>query len=193
MTRGPLIILSGPSGSGKSTLVSRVLASKAWPLRLAVSVTTRAPRPGEQDGLHYHFWSREQFEQELRADAFLEWAEVFGNYYGTLRREVEPYRQQGLGVLLEIDVQGWEQVRQRCPDAVAIFVRTSSLAAYEQRLRGRGTESEAAIQKRVQGAQRELAVASAYDFQVINDKLDDAFTQLQNILQGLFERNQHAG
>src|SRR5262245_65284168 len=141
MTRdkGPLIILSGPSGSGKSTIVRRLLAS-GLPLRLAVSATTRREREGEQDGVHYHFWTRERFEQEAAAGAFLEWAEVFGNRYGTLRSEVEPYRLRGLGVLLEIDVQGAAAVREKCPDAVSVFLRASSLATYEQRLRDRRSE-----------------------------------------------------
>ncbi len=193
MVRGPLIILSGTSGSGKSTLVAGLLACGQWPLRLSVSVTTRGPRPGEQDGVHYHFWTRERFQEEQRAGAFLEWAEVFGNGYGTLQREVEPYRQQGIGVLLEIDVQGWEKVRMRCPEAVSIFVRTRALATCEQRLRSRGTEQDASIHRRLQGAQAELARASEYDFQVINDVLDDALAQLRSIVERLFQRSNHVG
>src|SRR5688500_11674957 len=101
---GPLIIMSGPSGSGKSTLIARLLEERTWPLRLSVSATTRAPRAGERDGVHYHFWTRERFLREREANGFLESAEVFGNYYGTLRQEVEPYRAQGMGVLLDVDV-----------------------------------------------------------------------------------------
>ncbi len=193
MGQGPLIILSGPSGCGKSTLVARLLADSRWPLRLSVSVTTRPPRPGEVDGVNYHFWSRQRFQEEQQAGAFLEWAEVFGNFYGTLAREVEPYRQQGIGVLLEIDVQGWDQVRQRCPDAVSIFIRTSDLRICEERLRNRDTEREASIGRRLQGAQVELARAGEYNFQVINDVLDEALAQLQKIVANLFERNNHAG
>src|SRR6476660_1624231 len=107
---GPLIILSGPSGSGKSTIMRRLLEDKAWPLRLSVSVTTRKPRAGEVDGVEYHFWTKQAFEAEVAAGGFLEWAEVYGNYYGTLRREVQPFREQGLGVLLDIDVKGRAQV-----------------------------------------------------------------------------------
>ena len=103
---GPLVVLSGPSGSGKSTVISRLPAETDLPLRLSVSATTRTRRDNEQDCIDYHFWSRERFEQEIAAGAFLEHAEVFGNYYGTLRNEVEPYRQQGIGVILDIDVQG---------------------------------------------------------------------------------------
>src|SRR2546428_208305 len=104
--KGPLIIVSGPSGTGKSTLIARFLAAAPWPMRLSVSATTRARREGEQDGVHYHFWTREQFEQERQQGTFLEWAEVHGNYYGTLLCEVTPFREQGTGVLLDIDVQG---------------------------------------------------------------------------------------
>src|SRR5580704_13628435 len=103
---GPLFILSGPSGSGKSTVLQRLLAGSQPPLRLSVSATTRQPRPGERDGKEYHFWKPERFEAEVQADGFLEWADVFGKCYGTLRCEVEPYREQGIGVFLDIDVQG---------------------------------------------------------------------------------------
>jgi guanylate kinase len=184
MTKGPLFILSGPSGSGKSTVVARLLADKKLPVRLAVSATTRPPRKSERDGEHYHFWTREQFEQERAADGFLEWAEVFGRgyYYGTLKAEVEPYRERGQGVLLEIDVKGWEQVRRRCPEAVSIFLRTSSLETYEKRLRDRGTESAADIRRRLEEARAELARAPEYDYQVINDDLESAVAQLRTIV-----------
>src|SRR6266511_1453427 len=141
MTKGPMIILSGPSGVGKSTVIRQLLAVKEFPLRLSVSATTREKRPGEQDGREYHFWKRERFQEAIAAGAFLEWAEVFGKYYGTLRSEVEPYREQGAA-----------QVRQKCPDAVSIFLRASSLDTEEElktleaRLRKRGTESEEAMQ-----------------------------------------------
>jgi len=180
---GPLLILSGPSGSGKTTVIARLLADKTLPLRLSVSVTTRPPRRGEEEGKHYQFWDRARFEREAAAGAFLEWADVFGNLYGTLRSEVEPYRQWGMVVLLEIDVKGWEQVKRRCPDALAIFLRTSSLAEYEARLRERGTESEAAIQKRLEGARVELARAPEYDYQVVNDDLESAVEQVRSIVK----------
>jgi guanylate kinase len=193
MQKGPLIILSGPSGSGKSTVVSRLLTRGDLPLHLSVSVTTRKPRPYEREGVHYYFWARERFEEEKARGGFLEWAEVFGCYYGTLRREVEPYREQGTGVILEIDVQGAAQVRRQCRDAVAIFLKTSSLAAYEERLRGRGTESEAAIRRRVQEARRELEQLAEYDHVVVNDDLDVAVEDLHTIVRRLFEGGTHAG
>src|SRR4051812_38713090 len=106
MPCGPLLILSGPSGSGKSTVIDRLLREHGQPLRLSVSATTRAPRPLETDGVQYHFWTRERFQKEIDAGGFLEWATVHGHYYGTPRSEVEPYRAQGIGVILDIDVQG---------------------------------------------------------------------------------------
>jgi guanylate kinase len=147
----------------------------------------------EQDGVDYHFWSRAHFEDQIRAGAFLEWADVYGYYYGTLRREVEPFRRQGQGVILEIDVQGADQVRQQCPDTVSIFLKTSSWKAYEERLRGRGTEDEAAVQRRLAAARRELERAGEYDFQVSNDNLEAAVAQVHAIVTDQFERNSHAG
>lgn len=188
--KGPLIILSGPSGSGKSTVIARLLAEGAFPLRVSVSATTRAPRRGEIDGVHYHFWTLEHFEEEVRAGAFLEWAKVHGNCYGTLRREVEGPREQGVGVILDIDVQGAAQIRKQCPDAVSVFLRTSCLETYEQRLRRRGTEDEAAIQRRVANARTELVHAPEYDYQVINDDLNNAVSQLREIVRKQFgQRN----
>ena len=190
---GPLIILSGPSGSGKSTLIERLLATAAWPLRLSVSVTTRPPRAGERDGVHYHYWTRERFDREVQAGGFLEWAEVHGNYYGTLKQEVEPVRARGEGVILDIDVNGWRQVKSKCPDVVSIFIRTSSPEVLERRLRERGTETEEAIQRRLQGAARELAQAGGYDHQVINDELDTAVADVRAIVGPLFERQTRNG
>jgi guanylate kinase len=187
-----LIVLSGPSGSGKSTVIARLLASGDLPLRLSVSVTTRPPRERERQGVEYYFWQRERFEAERDAGGFLEWAQVFGNYYGTLRREVEPYRRQGIGVILDIDVQGAAHVRAVCPDAVTIFLKPPAMEVLEARLRRRGTESEEAIQRRLAGARGELAHADEYDYQVINDDLDRAVAELRAILQRLFERGSHA-
>jgi guanylate kinase len=187
--KGPLIILSGPSGSGKSTLVQRLLATSDLPLRLSVSATTRPPRPGEVDGAHYHFWTRERFDQEVAAGAFLEWALVHGrDCYGTLIREVEPYRGQGMGVVLDIDVQGAEQVRRRYPgNHVSIFLRAASLEEYERRLIARGTESPEAIARRLETARRELAGAGAYDHQVVNDVLERAVAEVEAIVREQFK------
>ncbi|MCC6418342.1 MAG: guanylate kinase [Gemmataceae bacterium] len=194
MAKAPLIILSGPSGSGKSTVIERLLAAGEFPLRLSVSATTRGRREYEREGQHYHFWTREQFEAGIEAGAFLEWAAVFGNYYGTPRDEVDPYRARGIGVILDIDVQGAAQVRTHCSDAVSIFLRASSLDSevelktLEDRLRQRGTESEETIRRRLDGARRELERAGEYDFQVINEVRDRAVAQVSAILRPLFAR-----
>ncbi len=195
MDKGPLLILSGASGSGKSTLIRRLLAAGEFPLRLSVSATTRAPRANEREGIDYHFWTRERFEEGIKAGAFLEWATVFGNYYGTPRQEVEPYRAQGVGVILDIDVQGAAQVRAKCPDAVSIFVHAASredvteeLRVLEERLRKRGTESEEAIRRRLEGARRELERAGEYDVQVINDDLERAVAEVSALLRRLLAR-----
>ncbi len=184
----PLIIVSGPSASGKSTLIRRLLEEKAWPLRLSVSATTRSMRPGELEGVHYHFCSEADFLKERDAAGFLEWAKVHDHYYGTPVKEVTPFRQQGKGVLLDIDVQGAAQVRMRCPDAVSIFIRTSRFETLEERLRQRHTETEAALQKRVRNAQAELARAGEYQHQVINDDLDAALASMRLILGPLFSK-----
>jgi guanylate kinase len=187
--------VSGPSGSGKSTVIARLLErinAGGVRLRLSVSATTRPPRPGEKDGTHYHFWTPERFEKELASGAFLEHAQVHGCYYGTLRSEVEPFRQQGLGVILDIDVQGAAQVRRQCPDQVSVFLRTSSWEAYEQRLRKRGTESEQAIERRLAAGRRELEHASEYNYQVVNDDLNTAVEELAAIVRHQFEGEKYA-
>ncbi|HZU37973.1 MAG TPA: guanylate kinase [Gemmataceae bacterium] len=190
---GPLLILSGPSGSGKSTVISRLLATTDLPLHVAVSATTRSPRQGEVDGVSYHFWSPERFEAERQAGAFLECANVHGRWYGTLRREVDPYREKGIGVILVIDVQGARTVRQQYPGCLTVFLQTGSMETYECRLRQRGTESEAAIRGRLETARTELACASTYDYQVVNDDLDQAVAELRAILQRGFQGDGYAG
>jgi guanylate kinase len=180
--KGPLIILSGPSGCGKSTVTARLLARGDLPLRQSVSATTRPPRGRERDGVHYHFWTQERFEEGIRAGGFLEWAEVYGNYYGTPRSEVEPYRERGVGVILVIDVQGAAQVLAKCPDAITVFLRTSSWEECERRLRDRRQDDEAAIRRRLATAREELARAGEYQFEVINDDLDSAVEQLHAIV-----------
>lgn len=189
MKLGPLVILSGPTASGKTTVLDRVIKTTTLPLRLSVSATTRRPRPGEQEGVHYYFWTPEQFEREVKAGAFMEWAEVHGQRYGTLRKEVEPFRQRGMGVILDIDVQGARTVRQQIPEAVLVFMRTSEFETYEERLRRRATEDEPRIQERLATARQELNSASDYDFEVINDDLNVAVDSFHAILQSLFERN----
>jgi guanylate kinase len=188
MKHGPLIILSGPSGSGKSTLTERVLAEGGLPLHVAVSATTRPPRPGERDGVHYHFWTPERFQQEVEAGHFLEWADVHTHRYGTLRGEVDGYRARGMGVILVIDVQGAASVRKQCPDNVSVFVRTSTWELLEHRLRGRRTESAAEIAKRLDNARQELAREGEYDYVLINDDLEVAVRQFRDLIATQFAR-----
>jgi guanylate kinase len=185
--KGPLIILSGPSGSGKTAVLRRVRERGDLPLHVSVSVTTRPPREGERDGVDYQFWTREVFDREVEAGAFLEWAEVHGFCYGTLRREVEPYLELGMGVILVIDVQGAAQVRRQRPEAVSIFLRPPSLEVLEHRLRHRGTESEEAIQRRLAAARRELDRIDEYQYVVVNDDLARAVEEVHEIIRGLFE------
>ena len=168
-------------------MIERLRQTSPWPLHLSVSATTRAARRDEKDGVHYHFWTSKHFDEEVKAGAFLEWARVHGNCYGTLRREVEDPRAKGEGVILDIDVQGAAEVRKQCPDAVAVFMRASDLKTYEERLRKRGTEDEASIQRRLKAAPGELAHAAEYDHLVINDDLDAAVAGLRAIVSREFE------
>jgi guanylate kinase len=178
---GRLIVLSGPSGSGKSTVVARALAAGDLPVRVAVSATTRPPRPGEVDGVHYHFWTPERFADGVARGEFLEWAEVYGQRYGTLRREVEPYLERGISVLLEIDPQGAEQVRRHL-DPVLVFLRPPTIEELERRLLRRRTEDEATRRRRLEAAKAELAAAQGYHHIVLNDNLDAAVEAFRRIL-----------
>ena len=188
MTLGPLIVISGPSGSGKSTLVRRLLADPPGPMRLSVSVTTRSPRTMEKDGVDYHYWTPERVREEIARDGFLEWADVFGNYYGTLKVEVDPFRALGMGVVLEIDVNGWAQVKEKCADAVSIFIRTSSLEVLAERLRRRRSETDETMKRRLDGARVELARTGEYHHQVVNDDLEAALSNLKSIISPLYAR-----
>lgn len=181
---GKLVVISGPSGAGKTTLLKRLYACAPAPLVVSVSATTRAPRPGERDGVDYHFLGKEEFERRRRAGDFLECFEVYqrGDWYGTLRGEVAPRLAAGKWVVLEIDVQGTLAVLQHYPDALTIFIRPSSIDELERRLRLRGTESEAALQRRLDVARRELASIDRYRHQVVNDDVDRAVKELCDIL-----------
>lgn len=175
---GRLFVVSGPSGSGKSTLARRAVQRPETRAFLSISATTRPQRPGERDGVDYFFLTREQFEGDRDQNRFLEWAEVHGNLYGTPCQPVEKHLQRGENVLLEIDVQGAAQVRQRVPAAVLVFVNTPSMDVLEARLRGRGTEDEAAVQRRLANARLELEQLPLYSQTIINDDLDRAVEEL---------------
>ena len=189
MTLGPLIIVSGPSGSGKSTLIGRMIGRFTPRLRHSISATTRKPRPGEEDRVHYHFWTRDRFEQGIEAGEFLEYATVFGrDYYGTPKMEVEPYRERGIGVILDIDVQGAAQVRHNCPSAFLIFLMTPE-GEYAKRLRARGKDSEADIARRIAEARSELLRAGEFDVRLLNDDLERASGELNRMIDGLLNGN----
>jgi guanylate kinase len=178
---GTLYIFSAPSGAGKSSLV-RALARSARNLQVSVSFTTRAPRPGEREGVDYQFVERARFETMLREEQFLEHAQVFDHYYGTSRQMVEESLRHS-DVLLEIDWQGARQVRARRPDAVSIFILPPSIEALKERLVHRGQDSPEVIQRRLDGAKREMCHHDEYDYLVVNAAFDDALTDLQAILQ----------
>jgi guanylate kinase len=181
---GQLVIISGPSGAGKSTVLRRLLATCPLPLELSVSATTRPPRQGEVDGADYHFLSRDEFLRRRDAGEFLEWKEVYGrgSFYGTLRSVVTAGLRDGKWVILEIDVEGAMTVLQQQP-AITIFLHPGSAAELERRLRSRGTESEAAIERRLQVAQREMAMLSRYQYEVINRTIDEAVEDICRILR----------
>jgi guanylate kinase len=170
--KGLLIVLSGPSGCGKGTMVAEIL--KRGDCAVSVSATTRAPREGETNHVHYHFISREEFERRIAEDGFLEHAQYVGNYYGTPRKEVEEMRAQGKHVILEIEVQGAFQIREKCPDAILVFTVPPTLDELRRRLHKRGTETEEVIEQRVARAAEELPLAKQYDYIILNDDLQDA-------------------
>ena len=182
---GRLVILSGPSGAGKSTIVRRLLTECQMPLRLSVSATTRPPRPGEQDGREYQFVTPEKFHELREQDAFLEFKEVFGrgHWYGTLREEVASGLAQGEWVILEIDVQGALSVLAQFPDCLTIFLHPGGMEELERRLRDRGTESDAAIERRLEVARQEWNLRHHYRHQVINDSVTNAVRHICQILQ----------
>ncbi|HVJ66955.1 MAG TPA: guanylate kinase [Caulifigura sp.] len=183
-SRHRIVVLSGPSGSGKTTIVKRLLAESPIPLRMSVSATTRPARVGEVNGQDYYFLKPEEFEARRMAGEFLEYAEVHksGYWYGTLVSEMGRAESEGKWSLLEVDVQGATSVMQRFPDAITIFLTTPDVAEFERRLRSRGTESEAVIQRRLQTAIEELKMADSYRYRVVNDTLDHAVSEICRLL-----------
>jgi len=178
-----LFVISGPSGVGKGTLVSLVRQIRP-DLGLTVSATTRPPRPGEVSDVSYHFLSEEEFSRRVSAGEFLEWAEVHGHRYGTLKDDVDAMLASGRSVVLEIDVQGALKVRKVLPTAVLVFIEPPSLGELERRLRGRGTESEAQIDLRLANARRELELSARYDVRLVNDDRDAAAHRLGEGMEG---------
>lgn len=179
--RGLLLVVSGPSGVGKGT-VCQALHRQDSSICTSVSATTRQPRPGEIDGVNYHFISAAEFERLRDQNAFLEYAQVFGNYYGTLRADVDQLLDQGKSVILEIDVQGAMQVKASCPSGVFIFILPPSLEELRRRIVSRGSESDEARELRLSKAEKEMSLASAYDYSVVNDDLQQAVSELRQII-----------
>lgn len=185
MSQGNLYILSAPSGAGKSSLISALLASDSSTQKMvSVSHTTRAPRPGEVEGVHYYFVSKEEFESLIEQDLFLEYAKVFGgNYYGTSLPAIEENLAKGIDVFLDIDWQGAQQIRKKVPSVKSIFILPPSLPELERRLIGRGQDSEEVISERMSKAISEISHYDEYDYVIVNDDFEKALKDLQSILQ----------
>ena len=184
---GNLFILAAPSGAGKSSLIKALMekyeGNTHSPMQVSVSHTTRQPRPGEVDGVHYHFVSREEFEALIEQGVFFEYAEVFGNYYGTSRVTIEQTLHRGIDVFLDIDWQGARQVKALMPDTCGIFILPPSLEVLEQRLTNRGQDSEEVIAKRMAEAKSEISHYNEYDYVIINDDFDSALMDFKAILR----------
>lgn len=180
-TKGQLIVLSGPSGVGKSTVISELLSERP-DIYFSVSNTTRAPRVGEEDGVNYNFVTREQFEGMIARDELLEYAQYVGNYYGTSLKVIEEHLTAGIDVLLDIEVQGAATVRNKCADAVFIFIIPPSVEELSRRLHGRNTDGEDIITGRLNKAREEYKEIPYYDYLVVNDKVSTAAAEIISIL-----------
>lgn len=179
---GLIFVISGPSGAGKSTVLARVLGALG-DLHFSVSATTREPRPGEVDGTDYYFVSHSEFEDMIRCDDLLEWAEVHGHYYGSPAEFVRNHLRDGQDVVLDLDVQGARKVRERFPKAIFVFLAPPSMEELSRRLHGRHTETEERIQRRLTNARAELAAIHEYDYLVVNEHVSGAALRLQSIIE----------
>ncbi|MBR3623494.1 MAG: guanylate kinase [Selenomonadaceae bacterium] len=181
MKEGLLVVISGASGTGKGTVCASLFKEEAK-LAFSVSATTRSPREGEVDGVNYYFLSKEKFEEMIEAGEFLEWAKVYDNYYGTPLKKVKERLKNGEDVLLEIDVQGALNVMKLMPDGVFIFLLPPSMEELERRIKGRGTETEESLKKRLGAAKAEIALGEKYTYIVVNDTVDKAVSDIRAIL-----------
>lgn len=181
MSKGLLIVVSAPSGCGKGTILAEILKNDNF--YCSVSATTRNPREGEVDGVNYHFLSKEQFEKLVADAEMLEYAQYCGNYYGTIRKQVEDKRSEGKDVILEIEVQGAMKIKELCDDAIFIFIAPPSVKELERRLKKRGTEADEVIAQRVAEASNELKYAPKYDYIIVNDALEDAVDDFKTVIK----------
>lgn len=181
MSKGSLFIVSGPSGCGKGTILAEILKDERF--YYSISATTRAPRPGEVDGVNYHFLTKEKFEELIANDGMLEYASYCDNYYGTPCKPVEDMLNEGKHVILEIEVQGALNVMKKRPDAVSVFILPPSMKELRRRLNKRGTETEDVIEKRLSRAEREIKMAAQYDYVMINGELELAVNDLLSIIR----------
>lgn len=178
---GLLVVISGPAGTGKGTVVKEL--SRDDNIRVSVSATTRAPRPGEIGGVHYHYLSREQFVEMIGCDGFLEYAEYCGNYYGSPKKQAEEWMRQGKDVILEIEVQGCKKIKEKNPECISIFIMPPSEQELENRLRGRGTETEEVILRRLERAKEEMELSRDYDYIVVNDTVEECVKDIAAVLR----------
>ncbi len=181
MKQGCLIVVSGPSGTGKGTVCTSLLTAHPE-IAYSISATTRQPRDGEHNGVNYYFLEKPAFERMIADGELLEWAEVYGHYYGTPLRPIREKLADGQDILLEIDTQGALKVQEKCPDGIFIFLLPPSLTELERRIRGRGTEDEKELARRLAAAQKEIDVAHRYRYAVVNDKVDTAVAKIAAIL-----------
>ena len=182
--KGRLIVLSGPSGCGKGTVLANFFENYGFDnVRLSVSATTRSPRPGETNGVNYYFLTRDEFEDRISNDGFLEWACFCDNYYGTPKREVNMMLDEGIDVILEIEVQGAMKIMETVSDCVTVFVMPPSLEELRRRLTGRGTEKSDVIDKRIKAAEHEMQLAKKYTYVIVNEDVEDSAHKLDCIIQ----------
>ena len=178
---GLLLVISGPAGAGKGTVVKELI--KDDNIRLSISATTRAPRGKEKDGVEYHFLSRESFESMIAEDGFIEYAQYLGNYYGSPKKPVVEWQEQGKDVILEIEGEGCEKMKKIMPECISIFIMPPSMEVLEKRLRGRATETEENILKRMKRAAEELPLAKNYDYVFVNGALEDCVEDVKTIIK----------
>lgn len=191
MSKGRLIVFSAPSGCGKGTMLAEILKDEKF--YVSVSATTRKPREGEVDGVNYHFISREDFSKKIEENAFIEYAEYCSNFYGTLKSEVDNKLEQGINVILEIEVQGAMKIRDIRPDAIFVFVAPPSINELRRRLKKRGTESDEVIEERISKAAGEIMLAEKYDYVVVNAALEDAVSDFLTIIRAEELKSEFSG